>query len=172
MWKHFTLRTLFVHQQYISFDKRSIGIRIVPMYSVARKNKNIYELSFGFFDDEDDRKYALQQLANIRCGASNAAQVSLPAFQASIADEVWEKRDERRLAHNTSQRFKKGDMFPRDFEKTSKIFPITTKKPALILCLYLYSRANVKLSKQFFKWWSKGILMITFFMSLCYAILT
>lgn len=74
-------------------------------------NRIIYGIAFSFFDNGDDSDFALQRLASIRGGAPNAAQVAPPVLHAPVANLAREQEDERRLAHNISQRFKKDDKF-------------------------------------------------------------
>lgn len=48
--------------------------------------KILYKISLSFFDNKDDSDHVLQLLANVRDGASNAAQVAPPVQHLSVAN--------------------------------------------------------------------------------------
>lgn len=73
-------------------------------------NKLTYGLAVSFFTCEEDREYALQQLKSLRAhpgAAEPRANVEVPV----VHNPAREQENERRIAHNMSQRFKREEKF-------------------------------------------------------------
>lgn len=75
------------------------------------ENKIIWGFFFSLIDEKDEKKYAVHRLANIGDSCSIDVKVAPAAFRIPFAEGAWQRKNERRIAHNISQSFRTDDKF-------------------------------------------------------------